>query len=159
MPHFNSLTQLEFISKIREVHEDRYDISLVNYSGMRAKFLNTGAPILMALTHRQDVENFGVAKLEQDKIITFVEKPKREEAPSTLINAGAFIVDPSCLQSLPKGKFSLEKDCFEKLAPQGKITAFIHQGQWFPTDTLEKYYRANAYFKPEINLKEKNKKQ
>ena len=39
MPHFNSLTQLEFISKIREVHEDRYDISLVNYSGMRDKII------------------------------------------------------------------------------------------------------------------------
>ncbi|MEK6809955.1 MAG: HAD-IIB family hydrolase, partial [Nanoarchaeota archaeon] len=46
-------------------------------------------------------------------------------------------------------------DCFEKLAPQGKIAAFIHQRQWFPTDTLEKYYHANAFFRPEINFKEK----
>ena len=127
----------------------------VNFSRMEQEFLSAGTPLIMALTPREDVENFGVAKLEGKKIITFVEKPKREEAPSSLINAGAFIVDPSCLSLLPQGKSSLEKDCFEKLAPQGKITAFIHQGQWFPTDTLEKYHHANCFFQPDFNVKEK----
>ena len=127
----------------------------VNFSRMEKEYLSAGVPLIMALTPREDVENFGVAKLEGNRIITFVEKPKREEAPSTFINAGAFIIDPSCLELLPKGKSSLEKDCFEKLAPLGKITAFIHQGQWFPTDTLEKYHHANSFFQPECNLKEK----
>lgn len=127
----------------------------VNFSRMEKEFRNSDAQIIMALTPREDVENFGVAKLEQNKIITFVEKPKREEAPSTLINAGAFIVDPSCLKLLPEGVSSIEKDCFEKLAPKGKIAAHIHQGQWFPTDTLEKYYHANAFFEPIMNIKEK----
>ncbi len=127
----------------------------VNFSRMEREFLSVGTPLIMALTPRDDVENFGVAKLDKNKIITFVEKPKREDAPSTLINAGAFIIDPVCLKFLPEGKSSLEKDCFEKLAPQGKIAAYIHQGQWFPTDTLEKYHRANAFFKPDLNLKEK----
>ncbi len=127
----------------------------VDYSSMRKEFATHPTSILMALTHREDVENFGVAKLEQNKIITFVEKPKREEAPSTLINAGAFIVNPTCLKMLPEGKSSIEKDCFEKLAPQGKIAAFIQHGQWFPTDTLEKYHHANAFFQPDFNVKEK----
>ncbi len=127
----------------------------VNFSRMEQEYLSTGAPLIMALTPREDVENFGVAKLEKNKIITFVEKPKREEAPSTLINAGAFIIDPSCLDLLPEGKSSIEKDCFEKLAPLGKIAAFIHQGQWFPTDTVEKYDHANAFFTPNIHFKEK----
>src|SRR3989344_584355 len=127
----------------------------INYSRMEQEFFSVEVPLIMALTHREDVENFGVAKLEGRKITTFVEKPKREDAPSTLINAGAFIIDPACLQLLPDGKSSLEKDCFEKLAPQGKIAAFIHQGQWFPTDTLEKYHHANSFFQPDFDLKEK----
>ena len=127
----------------------------IDLSKMKGEFLENQVPIIMTLTHRQDVENFGVAKLDNHKIITFVEKPKREEAPSTLINAGAFIIDPLCLSLLPEGNSSLEKDCFEKLAPLGKIAAYIHQGQWFPTDTLEKYYQANSFFKAEFNLKEK----
>ena len=127
----------------------------INYSQMREEFSASAAAILMALTPREDVENFGVAKLEKNKIIAFVEKPRREEAPSTLINAGAFIINTSCLEMLPEGKSSLEKECFEKLAPQEKISAYIHQGQWFPTDTLEKYHHANTFFLPDINLKEK----
>ncbi|MEK6899523.1 MAG: HAD-IIB family hydrolase [Nanoarchaeota archaeon] len=127
----------------------------IDYSSLRNQFAEYKTPIIMALTERQDVENFGVAKLEENKIISFVEKPKREEAPSKLINAGAFIVDPSCLDMLPEGRSSLEKDCFEKLAQQGKISAYIHPGQWFPTDTIEKYYHANANFKPNIDYKEK----
>src|SRR3989344_9385323 len=90
----------------------------INFSRMEQEFFMAGVPLMMTLTYREDVEHFGVAKLEGKKIITFVEKPKREEAPSTLINAGAFIIDPSCLQLLPEGKSSIEKDCFEKLAPQ-----------------------------------------
>ena len=46
----------------------------------------------------------------------------------------------------------MEKDCFEKLAPLGKISAYTHQGQWFPTDTLEKYHYANANFKSELSI-------
>lgn len=127
----------------------------INFSRMEEQFLESNAPIIMALTTREDVENFGVAKLEQNKIIAFVEKPKPEEAPSKLINAGAFILDPACLELLPEGKSSLEKDCFEKLAPEEKIVGYIHEGQWFPTDTLEKYHHANAFFHPELNFKEK----
>ncbi|MDO8510799.1 MAG: HAD-IIB family hydrolase [Nanoarchaeota archaeon] len=127
----------------------------INFSRMEQEFIMAGVPLMMTLTYREDVEHFGVAKLEGKKIITFIEKPKREEAPSNLINAGAFIIDPACLRLLPEGKSSIEKDCFEKLAPQGKIVAFIHQGQWFPTDTLEKYHHANSFFQPDLDLKEK----
>ncbi len=102
----------------------------------------------MALTPREDVENFGVAKMKKKKIIAFVEKPKREDAPSKFINAGAFVLDPSFLKLLPKGRSSFEKDCLEHIAQSGRISAYIHNGQWFPTDTLEKYQFANKNFIP-----------
>lgn len=95
--------------------------------------------ITMSLTPREDVEHFGVARLEGKKIAGFVEKPKREEAPSKYINAGAFIVHPNALALLPEGKSSIERQCFELLASQGKLFGFFHEGFWFPTDTLEKY--------------------
>src|SRR5208283_426772 len=62
----------------------------INWREMIEKHKENSAKITMALTKREDVENFGVAKLENGKIAEFVEKPKREEAPSNLINAGAF---------------------------------------------------------------------
>jgi len=120
----------------------------IDYKKLYHSYLQHNTLIIMALTHREDVENFGVAELKGDMILNFVEKPKQEEAPSNLINAGAFIIDPKCLKILPEGKSSIEKDCFEKLAPNNEISAYIHLGQWFPTDTLEKYYHANDHFKP-----------
>ena len=110
------------------------------------EYQNNKTPIIMVLTPREDVENFGVAELAGCKIKSFIEKPPRAKAPSNLINAGAFIIDPQCLTLLPPGKSSLEKDCFEKLAPLGKISAFTHPGQWFPTDTIEKYQLAEENF-------------
>lgn len=127
----------------------------LDYRKMAEEYSQNNTPIIMALTRREDTENFGVAELKDNKIISFVEKPARDSAPSNLINAGAFIIEPKCLEILPEGKSSIEKDCFEKIAPHGKISAFIHEGQWFPTDRLELYYFANANFKPEINFKEK----
>ncbi len=127
----------------------------IDYGRLQEEYCKNNTPIIMALTPREDVENFGAARLDGNKIMAFIEKPQREEAPSNLINAGAFIIEPKCLNILPEGKSSLEKDCFEKLAPLGEISAFVHDGQWFPTDTLEKYYHANANFRPEIDFKKK----
>lgn len=120
----------------------------IDWRVMEREYLSYRTSIIMALTPREDVENFGAAKLDGNKIIRFVEKPKREEAPSNLINAGAFILHPEVLKILPEGTSSIEKDCFEKLAPLGKISAYIHQGQWFPTDTMEKYEIAKEEFQP-----------
>lgn len=119
----------------------------INITAMKKTFQETITPILMALTPRIDVENFGVAKIEHNRIITFIEKPPRDQAPSNLINTGIFIINPSIFQELPTGKFSLERDGFEKFAPLGKITPYIHHGQWLPTDTIEKYEYANKNFK------------
>ena len=127
----------------------------IDYTELYKSFLRDASQVAMVLTEREDVENFGVATLQESKIIGFVEKPKREDAPSNLINAGAFIVEPDCLKMLPEGKSSLEKDCFEKLAPLGEISAYVHKGQWFPTDTLEKYKHTCVNFQANINLAKK----
>ncbi|TAN34023.1 nucleotidyltransferase family protein [Patescibacteria group bacterium] len=104
--------------------------------------------ITMTLTPREDVEHFGVALLEGDKIIGFVEKPKKEEAPGNLINAGAFVLRKKALDILPDGVSSIERQCFEALAGQGMVYAYHHKEQWFPTDTLEKYRLAERLFMP-----------
>ncbi len=120
----------------------------INYKEMIEAHNRNNAKITIALTPREDVEHFGVALLDGEKIITFIEKPKREEAPSNLINAGAFIINPEALDILPEGKSSIERDCFEKLAPKGVVYAYKHIGQWFPTDTIEKYEKARKEWEP-----------
>lgn len=110
-------------------------------------YKSKNADLVMALTPREDVENFGVAQLYKGKIIGFIEKPKREEAPSNLINGGGFIVNPSILEMLPDGVSNIERECFQKIAKkEGKVYAFEHKSYWLPTDTLEKYKQANEDF-------------
>jgi len=106
------------------------------------------AKITLALYPVEDVTKFGIAKLDGDKLIKFVEKPKKEEAPSNLNNAGGYVIEPDALKILPEGKSSIERDCFEKLAPTGVVYAYKHNGQWFPTDDLEKYKKAEQEFIP-----------
>ncbi len=131
------------------------NLSDVDLNDMYKAYLRDASQVAMVLTPQEEVEQYGVAKLEQNKIIAFMEKPSREEAPSNLINAGVFIVDPICLKMLPEGKSSIERDCFEKLAPLGEISAYIHSGQWFPTDTVERYSEACLKFIPQIDFKKK----
>jgi len=119
----------------------------IDYKKMIESHKKNNAQVTIALTPREDVEHFGVAKLDGDKIVKFIEKPKREHAPSNLINAGAFVINPEALDILPKGKSSIERDCFEKLALQGVVFGFKHKGQWFPTDTIEKYKKAEIEWK------------
>ncbi|MEK6950413.1 MAG: HAD-IIB family hydrolase [Nanoarchaeota archaeon] len=122
----------------------------IDYKQLYRTYLQHHSLVTMTLTPREDVENFGVAELQANKVLRFVEKPSREKAPSNFINAGAIVLEPSCLSFLPAGKSSIEYDLYERLKP-GEITAYIHQGQWFPTDTLEKYSIACMDFIPVIN--------
>ncbi len=131
------------------------NLTNVNYTELYQTYLNDKKTVTMVLTPREDIENFGVAKLDGSKILAFIEKPKREEAPSNLINAGAIILEPQSLVLLPDGKSSIEYDFYQKIAPQGEISAYVHRGQWFPTDTLEKYQFANDNFVPLINFSQK----
>ncbi|MCX6670376.1 MAG: nucleotidyltransferase family protein, partial [Euryarchaeota archaeon] len=53
----------------------------------------------------ENVSEFGVVDIRKDGTITkFVEKPKAEDAPSDLINAGAYLLEPQVRDLIPDGK-------------------------------------------------------
>jgi NDP-sugar pyrophosphorylase family protein len=101
----------------------------------------------IALTTVDDPSHYGVAKLSGSRILEFVEKPKKEEAPSNLINAGFYILEPEVLDMIPDGFAMLEKDVFPKLAKQGKLRGFPFEGQWFDIGNLERYEIAKKKWK------------
>jgi mannose-1-phosphate guanylyltransferase len=93
----------------------------------------------IALTSVNDPSQYGVAKLSGSRILEFIEKPKAEDAPSNLINAGFYILEPEVIDMIPDGFSMLEKDVFPKLARQGKLRGFPFAGQWFDIGNLERY--------------------
>lgn len=103
--------------------------------------------VTIALTEVEDPSAYGVVRMEGEKIEEFVSKPKKEEAPSHLINSGLYIFNPAVLGHIPDGFVMSEKDVFPKLAKEGHVFGWKATGQWFPTDTLEKYERAKKEWK------------
>lgn len=100
------------------------------------------ATVTIALTTVDNPSAYGVAKMQGGKILEFVEKPKKDEAPSNLINSGLYMMEPEVLDYIGEGFTMLEKDAFPKLASEGKLFGYPFSGQWYNTGTLELYEKA-----------------
>lgn len=61
---------------------------------------------LMLLTEVEDPSAFGVVEIENGNIKSIVEKPKREEAPSNLVNAGIYIFNKDIFDNIRKTEIS-----------------------------------------------------
>ncbi|MBL7054999.1 NTP transferase domain-containing protein [Candidatus Woesearchaeota archaeon] len=96
----------------------------------------------IALTSVSDPTQYGVARLDGTRILEFIEKPKLKEAPSNLINAGFYILEPEVIDLIPDGFSMLEKDVFPQLAKKGRLRGFLFHGQWFDIGNLERYEKA-----------------
>lgn len=96
----------------------------------------------IALTTVPDPSNYGVAELSGSRILRFIEKPPKEEAPSNLINSGLYILEPEAIDLIPDGYAMLEKDVFPIVAYNGKLFGYPFNGQWFDTGNIERYDRA-----------------
>lgn len=94
----------------------------------------------IALHEVEDPSSYGVVEMEQGKIIRFVEKPRREDAPSLLINSGYYVLSPEVFDFVEDVDFAMmEKDIFPRLAQLGLLYGYKGKGQWFDTGTHERY--------------------
>ncbi len=117
------------------------DIDLTDYMHFHK---NNDALVTIALTTVPDVTKYGVASLKGSQIVGFVEKPKKEDAPSNLINSGMAIFEPEVIDKyIPKkGKAMVEYDVYPKLAKDGKLFGYPFQGTWLDTGNYEAYEKA-----------------
>lgn len=79
---------------------------------------------LMLLTEVEDPSAFGVVEIENGNVKSIVEKPKREEAPSNLVNAGIYIFN---------------KDIFDKI----RKTEISERGEYEITDSVSLQIKDN----------------
>ncbi|HWC13336.1 MAG TPA: NDP-sugar synthase, partial [Actinomycetota bacterium] len=97
------------------------------------------------LTRVDDPSAFGVVPTDDDgRVERFFEKPPRDEAPTDLINAGVYVLEPSILDEIASGEIvSIERDVFPSLAAQGRLFARATDAYWMDIGTPHKYLRAN----------------
>jgi mannose-1-phosphate guanylyltransferase len=94
----------------------------------------------------EDPSRFGVVPTDRDgKVIAFVEKPPPDEAPTNLINAGIYVLEPEVLDLIPDGRrVSVERETFPELAGRGVLYARADDAYWLDTGTPEAYLRAQS---------------
>jgi mannose-1-phosphate guanylyltransferase len=103
----------------------------------------------------KNVSEFGVADVQKDgKIIGFVEKPKQEDAPSNLINAGAYLLEPLVLDYIQKGRLvSMEKEIFPKIIKDtSRFYGFEFKGYWMDIGRISSYLEVNRFLLDKKNL-------
>ena len=103
----------------------------------------------------KNVSEFGVADVQKDgKIINFVEKPKPEDAPSNLINAGAYCLEPLVLDYIEKDKLvSMEKEIFPQIIDDtDRFYGFKFQGHWMDIGRISSFLEVNRFLLDKKNL-------
>jgi mannose-1-phosphate guanylyltransferase/phosphomannomutase len=127
-------------------------IAHIDLREMLNQHRKTRAQITDVLHEVRNPERFGVVQLDaENHIRRFVEKPPRKEAPSRLVNAGIYAIEPNVLRMIPDGrKVSLEREIFPTVASQGKLCGFPISGDWFDIGDLSDYRRANLTLLREV---------
>jgi len=120
-------------------------VSEIDLDGMRRVHESNDALATIALHEVDDPTRFGVAGLDEySRIREFVEKPKLMDAPSRLINAGAYLLEPQAVDRIPKGrKVIIEREVFPALASEGKLFGYVHSGSWFDIGNISDFRNAN----------------
>jgi mannose-1-phosphate guanylyltransferase len=117
----------------------------LDISALVAFHEEVGAEGTIALTKVDDPSQFGVVPTEADgRVIAFVEKPPRDEAPTDLINAGYYVLEPSVLDRIPAGrKVNIERETFPAMVADGRLYARRDDAYWLDVGTPERLLQAS----------------
>jgi mannose-1-phosphate guanylyltransferase len=104
-----------------------------------------GAEATIHLTPVDDPSAFGVVPTDgHGRVTAFIEKPRRDEAPTNLINAGTYVLEPSVLGRIAaRGRVSIERETFPAVVADGRLFALPTDDYWLDTGRPDQYLRAN----------------
>jgi glucose-1-phosphate cytidylyltransferase len=103
--------------------------------------VNIGAAIDFHRTHGKAATltatyppgRFGALEIQGHQIRQFMEKPRGD---GSMINGGFFVLSPRVLDYLENDATIWEQQPLQRLATDGELMAFEHEGFWQPMDTL-----------------------
>ena len=117
----------------------------IDYAEVVKKHKENDAIATIMLYEVEDPSRYGTVELtKNNRVVRFVEKPAKGKAPSHLINAGIYVLEPEILDYIPTGqRVSIEREVFPKLATKKKLYAYNFEGLWMDIGRHEDYLRAN----------------
>ncbi|MBN2624615.1 MAG: NDP-sugar synthase [Acidimicrobiales bacterium] len=103
-----------------------------------------GAEGTIALHKVADPSRYGVVPTDGDgRVLEFVEKPAPGTAPTDLINAGTYVLEPSVLDRIAAGRrVSVEREVFPAMVADRRLYAVDGDTYWIDTGTPQEYIQA-----------------
>jgi glucose-1-phosphate cytidylyltransferase len=88
--------------------------------------------VLATVTSVRPAGRFGSLVTEGDKVSSFREKPEG----NSRINGGFFVLSPAVIDYIDGDETVWEGEPLERLAREGQLAAYSHEGFWHPMDTM-----------------------
>ena len=100
----------------------------------------------ISLTPVEDPSSFGVVPVDANgRVEAFIEKPPSGEAPTNMINAGFYVLEPSVVDRIAaEGRVNIERDTFPAVVADGSLFALGSDAYWHDTGTPERYLQAHT---------------
>ncbi len=117
--------------------------TLADFDFLAITRAHTPGTALMVSCWRDDARDFGLLDVRGASILAFLEKPI--EPHPGLINAGCYILEPAHLDRLGEGASMLETDLFPRLARDGLLSTFRHDGFWQDVGTEQRLAGVTRY--------------
>jgi glucose-1-phosphate cytidylyltransferase len=106
-------------------------VSDIDISASIAYHRNHGKAATLTATYPPG--RFGALDIQDGQVRSFAEKPRGDGA---LVNAGFFVLSPSVLDYLVDDETVWEREPLQRLAEDGQLMPFQHDGFFQPMDTL-----------------------
>lgn len=113
----------------------------LDVAALWARHHETAAEGTVALTAVEDPSRFGVVPTDEDgRVLGFIEKPPRHEAPTNWINAGTYVLEPSVLDRIEPGRrVSIERETFPAIVADLGLWAVRSDAYWVDAGTPATY--------------------
>ena len=99
---------------------------------------------LATVTTFRPVSRFGILDINKEQqVMNFIEKPKSDAWAS----AGFFVFERRVLDYLDGDETVLEREPLERLAAEGQLMAYNHEGFFYAMDTFREYQALNELWK------------
>jgi mannose-1-phosphate guanylyltransferase len=79
--------------------------------------------------------------------VAFIEKPPAGQAPTNLVNAGTYVLEPDVLVRIPGDRrVSIERETFPSLVAEGRLFAQASDADWLDAGTPAAFLAANLRY-------------
>lgn len=87
----------------------------------------------VTVTGVRPIARFGELHIDGERVVRFAEKPQTDD---DLINGGFFVMTPAIFDYIDDDAAILEKSPLERLAVEGRLAVYRHDGFWRCMDTV-----------------------